>query len=65
MYGYNFDLSNVSIRNCLSNGLYTEWGNFGQPGPDKSMESRYYGLRSTATQTAGTTGARTTPAYSM
>ena len=45
VYGYNFDLSNVSIRNCLTDGLYTEWGNFGQPGPDKSMESRYYGLK--------------------
>ena len=45
VFGYNFDLANVSIQNCLTDGLYTEWGNFGQPGTDRSMEARYYGLK--------------------
>jgi hypothetical protein len=46
VYGYNFDLSNVSIRNCLTDPLYTEWGNGGGPSvTDKCMEARYYGLK--------------------
>jgi hypothetical protein len=45
VYGYNFDVPNVSIRNCLTDGLYTEWGDFGNPGPDQSMEARFYGLK--------------------
>lgn len=44
VYGYEFDLTRVSIRNCLTDGLYTEWGNFGQPGPDSSMEAVYHSL---------------------
>lgn len=46
VFGYDFDLCNVSIRNCLSWGLYTEWGGgFTGPGPDLTEEARYYGLK--------------------
>ena len=46
VYGYEFDLTNVSIRNCLTDGLYTEWGNFGGSSlADKAMEASYTGLK--------------------
>lgn len=35
-FGYSFDLSHVSIRNCLTDGMYSEWGSFGDPLPDKA-----------------------------
>jgi hypothetical protein len=45
VYGYNYDLYNVSIRNCLNWGKYSEWGNFGGASvPDSTMEARSYGL---------------------
>jgi hypothetical protein len=47
IYGGDFLLENVSIRNCLAtDGLYTEWGSGGGPAlPDKSMEAQYRFLR--------------------
>jgi hypothetical protein len=45
VYGYNFDLTNVSIINTLTGDLYTEWGDYGAPGLDSAMEARYYGLK--------------------
>jgi Pectate lyase superfamily protein len=53
VYGFEFDLKNVSIRNCLSWGLYTEWGTYGQPGSDSSMEARYEGLEIHGNQQGG------------
>jgi hypothetical protein len=46
LYGYDFDIERVHIRNCAGDGMYTEWGNFGGPSlPDKSMEARYKSLK--------------------
>ena len=45
VYGYNFDLHNIDIQNCYSDGLYTEWGSWGDPSPDGTMEAHYYGLK--------------------
>jgi hypothetical protein len=46
VFGYDFDITSVTIRNCLSWGLYTEWGGgFVGPGPDNTEEARYYGLK--------------------
>ena len=53
VYGFEFDIARVSIRNCLSWGLYTEWGTYGQPGPDESMESRYEALEIHGNQQGG------------
>ena len=46
-YGYDYGLYNVTIRNCYSEGMYSEWGaTSGQPpAPDISMEARCYGLK--------------------
>ena len=46
IFGYDFSLRNVTIRNCLSWGLYTEWGgNTTGPGPDLTEEAHYYGVK--------------------
>jgi hypothetical protein len=47
VYGYNWDLYNVSIRNCLTEGLTTEWSvSSGAPaGADSTMEARIYGVK--------------------
>jgi hypothetical protein len=46
VYGYNFNLRNVSIRNTLSSGLYTEWANFGGGSiPDGKMNALYEDVR--------------------
>lgn len=46
IFGYDYTIDNVSIRNFLSgDGLYTEWGLGGEPGPDGGMEARFTGLR--------------------
>jgi hypothetical protein len=46
VYGYEFDLTNVSLRNGLTDGLYTEWGNYGGDStPDHSMEAHYRFLK--------------------
>lgn len=43
VYGYDYDLTWVTIRNCYTDGLYTEWGSDGSP--TDSMESRLQGLK--------------------
>jgi hypothetical protein len=46
VFGYDFDIQDVSIRNFLAtDGLYTEFGPGGQPGPEGAMEARYERLR--------------------
>lgn len=46
VYGYNFDITRVSILNCRDDGMYTEWADFGGAGlPDATMEARYDGLK--------------------
>lgn len=46
VFGYDFVIDNVSIRNFLAtDGLYTEFGLAGTPGPEKAMEARYSMLR--------------------
>lgn len=46
VWGYDFDLTNVTIRNALNWGLYTEYGgNTVGPGPDLTEESHYYGVK--------------------
>lgn len=46
VYGYGFDVTNVSIHDCLSGGMYTEWADFGGASlPDKTMESIYSGIK--------------------
>ena len=53
LYGYNFDLSDVSITN-VAKGMYTEWRDFGGSGiPGKTMESRYLGVKINAYDTYG------------
>lgn len=49
VYGYDFSLYNVSITNCFSDGMWTEWAYAGSPAyggstPD-SMESLYAGVK--------------------
>lgn len=48
LYGYNFDLRNVHIRNGKTVNLYTNWGtSAGAPGPaGRGMEARLYGVES-------------------
>lgn len=46
VYGYNFDVTRVSILNCRDDGMYTEWADFGGAGiPDSTMEALYEGLK--------------------
>ena len=46
IFGYDFVIDNISIRNFLAgDGLYTEFGLAGTPGPEKAMEARYSMLR--------------------
>lgn len=46
IFGFDFLLDNVSVRNFLAaDGLYTEWGAGGQPGPEGGMEACYRFLR--------------------
>lgn len=46
VYGYNFHLRGVSIRNTLTDGLYTEWANFGGGSiPDGTMNASYQDVR--------------------
>ena len=48
VYGYNFDLTGVSIKNCLTDPLYTEWSSFAgfaTGDPDNAMEARFSGLK--------------------
>lgn len=46
VYGYDFDLTHVTIQNCLSWGLYTEWGGSTVgPGPDFTEEAHYYDIK--------------------
>jgi hypothetical protein len=46
VYGYNFDLSDLDIRNCYTDDLYTEWGNFGgSEVAGGSIEARYRGVK--------------------
>jgi len=46
VYGYDWSMTDVTIRNCFTEGLYTEWNASGSPaGADSSMEARVYGLK--------------------
>lgn len=47
VYGYDWSMTDVTIRNCFSEGLYTEWSaqSGGPAGADSSMEARVYGLK--------------------
>ena len=45
-YGYDYTIDGVTIRDCLSGGMYTEWGDFGLGGPTETgMESHFTGLK--------------------
>ena len=45
-YGYDFTLDGVHIRDCLSGGMYTEWGDFGLGGTtDSGMEAHFSRLQ--------------------
>lgn len=45
-YGFEFDITRVSIRNCLTDGMYSEWGGFGGSGtPDGTMEAVYQSIK--------------------
>jgi hypothetical protein len=53
LYGYNFDITDVSFTN-VAKGMYTEWRDFGGSGiPGKTMESRYLGVKINAFDTYG------------
>lgn len=41
IFGYQFALDAISIRNANGDGLFTEWGKLGTPGADGSMESDF------------------------
>jgi hypothetical protein len=50
VYGYDFKMHNVTVTNCYTDGMYTEWAFLGSPSyggsnPD-SMESLYTGVKS-------------------
>lgn len=46
IYGYDFTVTDVHVRNAKGEGVYSEWGDFGGPSlPDKSMEARWRGLK--------------------
>lgn len=45
VYGYRYQISTVEIKNCATQGLYTEWTAGSVPGSDAGMEARYTGLR--------------------
>lgn len=45
VYGYQFVLENVIIRNCIGLGLYTEWTQGGIPSPNGQMEAFYHHIR--------------------
>jgi hypothetical protein len=55
VYGYDWSMTDVTIRNCFAEGLYTEWSAQagGPAGADTSMESRVYGLKIYGTGGAG------------
>lgn len=53
LYGYNFDITDVSFTN-VAKGMYTEWCDFGGSTiPGKTMESRYLGVKINAFDTYG------------
>jgi hypothetical protein len=41
IYGYEYTLDNLDIRNAAGDGLWTEWGKLGSPSPNGQMEGRY------------------------
>lgn len=42
-YGYDFRIEHVTIQNCLTDGLYSEWGGFGGAGlPDFDDTGGYF-----------------------
>lgn len=41
VYGFDFKIEGVVIRNAAQDGLYTEWGRLGLPGADGEMEANY------------------------
>ena len=45
VYGYEFDVTRVSIRNCHTDCLYTEWSQHANPGADSSEEATYTSLK--------------------
>jgi hypothetical protein len=47
VYGYDWSMTDVSIRNCFAEGMYTEWSaqSGGPAGADSSMEARIYGVK--------------------
>jgi hypothetical protein len=55
VYGYDWSMTDVTIRNCFAEGLYTEWSAQagGPAGADTSMESRVYGLKIYGTGATG------------
>lgn len=45
-YGYDYTIDGVTIRDCLSGGMYTEWGDFGLGGATETgMESHFTRLK--------------------
>lgn len=45
-YGYDYTIEGVTIRDCLSGGMYTEWGDFGLGGATETgMESHFVRLK--------------------
>jgi hypothetical protein len=47
VYAYDYSMTDVTIRNCLTEGFYSEWSaqSGGPAGADSSMEARIYGVK--------------------
>jgi hypothetical protein len=45
IYGYDFAIDQVHVRNCYIDGLYTEWGTNGNPPSPDSMEGHFTNLK--------------------
>lgn len=45
IYGYDYTINAVSIRNCSMKGFISEWGQWGTPSPNGSMEAHIQDLK--------------------
>lgn len=41
LYGWAYDLDRVVVGNCKGDGIHSEWGNWGDPQPHRSMEASW------------------------
>lgn len=39
LYGYDYTIQSVRVRNCSMKGFISEWGQWGTPGPNGNMEA--------------------------